>query len=134
MDTLDRLVTMFTTNANGMMNATFLMFVLIAFAYMFYNATRRAEKSLDWTDLVTDKGTNNVSITRLSQLIGLIVGTWVIITLTMSGSITYDVYGMYLSFIIGGSGWSNYLKAKYGRHVEVALEPGHANVEIDQTK
>jgi hypothetical protein len=122
MDTLDRLLTIISTNTNGVMDAVFLTFVLCAFVYMFYKATRRAEKSLDWTDLITDKGNNSVSITRLTQLIGLIISTWVIIVLTTSGKVTYDMYGMYLSFVVGGTGWTNYLKMKYGKSTDVHIE------------
>lgn len=69
---------------------------------------------IDWTGLVTAKGTNSVSLTKMIQLVGSLVGSWVVIKMTLQGKITWDIFSIYLAYTASVEGYSKFLSAKYG--------------------
>ena len=71
-------------------------------------------RAIDWTGLVTAKGTNIVSLTKLIQLVGSVVGSWVVIKMTLQEKITWDIFSIYLAYTASVEGYSKFLSAKYG--------------------
>jgi len=69
---------------------------------------------LDWTDLITGKGTKKVSLTKLLQLIGGITGTWVVLYQTMHNQLGGELFFAYLAYVASIEGYSKFMAAKYG--------------------
>ena len=73
----------------------------------------------DWSDIITQNGpSNKVSLTKVMQLCGLFISSWVVVHMTVFGKLTYDIFGLYLAYVGGSEGFSKYLKAKHGNKDE----------------
>jgi hypothetical protein len=92
------------------------LFILLFFTLLIYGIQRA--DSLEWSDLITAKGTNRVSLTKLLQFIGGIVGTWVIIRMTIFEKLTWDMFATYLTYVASSEGFSKFIAAKYGVKIE----------------
>lgn len=89
--------------------------ILLVVALVFFCALWRAQrkKQFDWTDLITRDG-HTVSATKLLQLVGGVVGTWIIIKVTMNDRLTWDLFAIYLAYVASIDGFSKLMMAKYG--------------------
>lgn len=89
--------------------------IITLFFAVFLIALWRAQKAkrLDWLDMLTRDGTK-VSITKILQLVGGVVGTWVVIKLTLQGTVNWDIYAIYLGYVASVDGFSKLIMAKYG--------------------
>ena len=83
----------------------------IIFLFALWNAHKK--KGLDWTDMITRDGTK-VSTTKILQLVGGVVGTWIIIQVTLSGLLTWDLFAIYLAYVASIDGFSKLIMARYG--------------------
>jgi hypothetical protein len=103
------MVTIFgaTFNIYAVLLGAFLFFFLIAILI------EQKRKRLDWLDLLTRDGTK-VSTTKILQLVGGVVGTWVIIKTTITGNLTWDLFAIYLGYVASVDGFSKLVMAKYG--------------------
>ncbi len=88
---------------------------LLIFFAIFLIALWRAQraKRLDWLDMLTRDGTK-VSTTKVLQLIGGVVGTWVIVQVTLRGELTWDLFAIYLAYVASIDGFSKFIMARYG--------------------
>lgn len=86
-----------------------LAIMIIVIGYLMKEA-----KELEWTDLVTSKGSHNVSLTEFLQLIGGLTGTWMVIYMTLHNKLTYDILLVYLTYVGAIDGWSKYVSARFG--------------------
>jgi hypothetical protein len=91
--------------------ATILLMLLAIFLFALWRA-QRANK-LDWLDMLTRDGTK-VSATKVLQLVGGVVGTWIIVQVTLRGELTWDLFAIYLSYVASIDGFSKFIMAKYG--------------------
>jgi|GEM_PF-1407390 len=89
----------------------FVIFLLIIFVYAFWKA-QKAQK-LDWTDIITKPNTNEVSLTKILQFVGGIVATWIMIKLTLSEKMTWDLFAIYLAYVASIEGYSKFILARY---------------------
>jgi hypothetical protein len=89
--------------------------VLLFLAAVFVLALWSAHKThkLDWTDMLTRDG-SKVSTTKILQLVGGVVGTWIIIQVTLQEKITWDLFAIYLAYVASIDGFSKLVMAKYG--------------------
>ena len=89
--------------------------ILIILCVAFFTALWRAHRAqrLDWLDMLTRDG-KKVSTTKVLQLIGGVVGTWVIIQITLQGALTWDLFAIYLAYVASIDGFSKLILAKYG--------------------
>ena len=69
--------------------------------------------TLQWSDMITRDGTK-VSTTKLLQLLGGVVGTWVIIKLTLTKELSTEIFAIYLTYVASIDGYSKFIMAKYG--------------------
>lgn len=93
--------------------ATWLViFIMGFFTWLFIKASNNQESKLNWEDLIVDQSTNKASPYKLGFLIGVIVSTWATITFVDRNQLTYDLYGIYLMFLLGGAGFNSYMKGK----------------------
>lgn len=82
---------------------------------IFLVALWRAQRArrLDWLDMITRDGTK-VSTTKILQLIGGVVATWIIIQTTIQGKLTWDLFAIYLAYVASIDGYAKFIMAKYG--------------------
>ena len=89
----------------------------------------RAQKAqhLNWLDMLTRDGTK-VSTTKVLQLLGGVVATWIVIKMTLQEKLTWDMFAIYLGYVASIDGYSKLIMAKYGAarsdDSSVAFEPG----------
>jgi hypothetical protein len=83
----------------------------VVFAIMLYRA-QKAQR-LDWVDMLTRDGTK-VSTTKVLQLIGGFTATFVVIHLTLSEKLSWDMLAIYLSYVASIDGYAKFIMAKYG--------------------
>lgn len=102
-------ITIFGTSINVMAVAIIIM--VIGIMVLFYRI--QSSEKLDFSDLITKNGIS-VSLTKVLQLIGGLTATWVIIKLTLSGSLSEAIFGLYLTYVGAVEGYSKYVAAKYG--------------------
>jgi hypothetical protein len=88
-----------------------LLVLLAIFLFALWRA-QRAQR-LDWLDMLTRDGTK-VSATKVLQLVGGVVGTWIIVQVTLRGELTWDLFAIYLSYVASIDGFSKFIMAKYG--------------------
>jgi hypothetical protein len=91
--------------------AVILVVLGLVFVLALWNAQKY--KGLDWTDMITRDGTK-VSTTKILQLVGGVVGTWIIIQVTLGGSLTWDLFAIYLAYVASIDGFSKFVMARYG--------------------
>ena len=97
----------FTFNLYGAMLLIFFLFFMAAL----WRAQRRGQ--LDWTDMITRDGTK-VSTTKILQLVGGIVGTWIMVQMTLQEKLTWDLFAIYLGYVASIDGFAKLVMAKYG--------------------
>lgn len=91
--------------------AAILIVLFAAFLIAIYRA-QRAQR-FDWMDMITRDGTK-ISATKILQLVGGIVGTWIVIKLTLQGQLDWDIFGIYLTYVASIDGFSKFMFARYG--------------------
>lgn len=92
-------------------SATWFVVVLLGFfVYLFTKAAKSKTSPIVWEHLIIDSDNNRASPYKVGYLIGLVVGTWVIITFADGGKLTYDIFGLYLTYLLGGAGWNSLSK------------------------
>lgn len=91
--------------------------ILIVIFAVFLIAVYRAQRAhrFDWMDMITRDGTK-ISATKILQLVGGIVGTFIVIKLTLQGQLDWDIFAIYLGYVASIDGFSKLVMAKYGAH------------------
>lgn len=105
------MVTLFGITFN--IYAVLLTLVFIVFLIAVYRAQR--VNRFDWMDMITRDGTK-ISGTKLLQMIGGVVATWIVIKLTLQGQLDWDIFAIYLAYVASIDGFSKFILAKYGAH------------------
>jgi hypothetical protein len=67
---------------------------------------------LNWNYLITRDG-KRVSTTKILQLVGGFTGTWIMVHLTLGGSITWHMFVIYLAYVASVEGFSKFVEAKF---------------------
>lgn len=83
---------------------------IIAIFYTFYIVQKN--KLLDFTDLLTNDG-RKVSGTKVMQVIAGIASTWVIIKTGLQGTLSAELFAVYLAYMASVEGFSKFIAAKY---------------------
>jgi hypothetical protein len=103
-----------STIFNLMSTRTFWLFLVVFIVlWAFWRAQSRGE--LKWTDMITAPGTNKLSISKVGQAIGIVISSWAIIIMTDNNKLSSEIFGVWLAFLLGGAGWSSYLKSRNTR-------------------
>lgn len=90
----------------------FVLGILAFFIWLFSIANKSPNSPVNWEHMIVDTSSNRTSPYKLGYLIGLIVGTWIVVTLTDQSTLTYDIFGLYLTYLLGGAGWNAFIKSK----------------------
>lgn len=64
-------------------------------------------------DLITRDG-KHLSTTKILQLVGGVVATWVLIKMATAGTMTWEIFALYLLYVASVDGFSKALRAKFG--------------------
>lgn len=89
-----------------------IVLMFLSFIVMFWRA--QVQKALNWIDLIRKPGTREISLTKLIQLIGAMIATWIMVKLTMDNKVTWDLFAIYLAYVGSVEGFSKFITAKYG--------------------
>jgi predicted MFS family arabinose efflux permease len=88
----------------------FVLFVLSFFVWLFAKASKNPTNPVEWEHLVIDSSNNRASPYKTGFLVGLIVGTWIVLSLADKDKLTFDIFGMYLTYLLGGAGVNSFVK------------------------
>lgn len=94
----------------------FVIGLLLFFLWLFMQANKDPKSPVAWEDLIVNTDTERTSPYKLGYLIGLIVSTWIVITFADTDKLTFDIFGLYLSFLLGGAGWAAFMQMKAGNN------------------
>lgn len=87
--------------------------VIIGGAFLFYQLYLAQKKyDINWVDMVARDG--KMSLSKLLQLTGGLVATWVIIYLTLHDKMSTDFLFTYLAYVGAVEGWSKFVSVKWG--------------------
>jgi hypothetical protein len=73
---------------------------------------------LDWVDMITTVSHREgyekqvVSLSKVGQAVGIVISSWVVINLSEHDKLSFDIFYGWLAFLLGGAGWSAWLKTK----------------------
>lgn len=110
MEFLTNLQAVFLKDMDLMSFVIIMMFM--SFIVMFWKA--QAQSHLNWIDLIRKPGASAISLTKLIQLVGAMIATWIMVKLTMDNKITWDIFAIYLAYVGSVEGFSKFITAKYG--------------------
>lgn len=88
--------------------------VLGFFFWIFSKASRDPKNPISWEHLIIDSANNRASPYKLGYLIGGVIGTWIVVKLTDGNKLTFDIFGLYLSYLLGGASVNTIFKGKQG--------------------
>ena len=86
--------------------------MFLSFIVMFWRA--QAQSKLNWIDLIRKPESKVISLTKLIQLLGAMVATWIMVKMAMVDKITWDLLATYLAYVGSVEGYSKFVSAKYG--------------------
>lgn len=90
----------------------FTLGTLLFFVWLFAKASRDPHSPVKWEHLIVDSSNDRASPYKVGFLIGMIVSTWIIIRFCDEKRLTYDIFGMYLTYLLGGAGVNSFFKSK----------------------
>lgn len=93
----------------------FVLATLAFFIWLFVRADRTPGSPVQWEHLIIDSNNDRTSPYKVGYLVGLIVGTWIILTLTDGGELDFDMFGVYLTYLLGGAGVNSFVKRNDSR-------------------
>ena len=91
--------------------ATWFVIGILGFSiWVFFKASKNPRSPVRWEHMIIDSANNRTSPYKLGYLVGVIVSTWVVITILDTGNLGLDILGAYLTFLVGGAGFTEWLK------------------------
>lgn len=103
------------STAVAAINPWLLVLSLLAFVFVFLAYQTNKTERLNWADMLTVDGPGNrVSLTKVLQLVGGVVGTWFIIQTTIANGMNSDYFMIYLAYVGAIEGWSKFVAMRYG--------------------
>lgn len=106
----------------------FVLATLAFFVWLFTKASRDPSSPVRWEHLIIDSNNDRTSPYKLGYLIGLIVGTWVIVALIDKDHLTFDMFGTYLTYLLGGAGVNSFVK----KNAEEEYRRSHENKRFNR--
>ena len=89
----------------------FVIAILGFFVWLFAKADKDPTTPVYWEHLIIDSNNDRASPYKVGYLVGIIVSTWVIIRMADAGNVSLDIFGVYLTFLLGGAGINTFVKA-----------------------
>ena len=82
----------------------FVLATMVFFVWLFAKADRDPKSPIIWEHLIIDSCNNRASPYKMGYLVGLIVATWIVVTASDKDKLTLDIFGAYLTYLLGGAG------------------------------
>lgn len=118
-------ITQFFTSLPFSKATWFTLSTLAFFVWLLARSSKNPNSPVKWEHLIIDSDNNRTSPYKLGYLIGLVVGTWIVIRLADLNQITFDIFGLYLTYLLGGAGFNSFIRSRSG---------GYASSEDDASK
>lgn len=109
----------------------FVLLTLGFFVWLFAKASRTPNNVVNWEHLIVDSSNDRASPYKVGYLIGVIVSTWITIQFADKGTLSFDILGTYLTFLLGGAGVNSFTKSKENIATTVATAPPKPPVMVD---
>ena len=91
--------------------ATWFVLGILSFSsWMFMKASKDPKSPIQWEDMLIDSATGKTNPYKLGYLIGVIVSTWIVVTMNDQLKLTYDIFGLYLLYLVSGTGLIEWFK------------------------
>ena len=91
--------------------ATWFVIGILSFCtWIFMKSSKNPDSPVRWEHMIIDSATDRTSPYKLGYLIGVIIATWVVITLLDTQKLGIDILGVYLTYLVGGAGFTEWLK------------------------
>jgi hypothetical protein len=90
----------------------FVLLTLTFFLWLFARASANPLSPVKWEHLILDTSTERASPYKMGYLVGMIVGTWIVLTFADKDKLNFDIFGMYLTYLLGGASWNSFVKSK----------------------
>jgi len=108
---LETILSHIATISNPFSLATWFILGILSFAvWLFTTANNNPASRISWEDLTIDTSTGKASPYKIGYMIGVIVSSWVVITFAAANVLSFDILGMYLSFLLGGASMNAFIK------------------------
>lgn len=104
----------------------FIIAFFVFFMWLFARASNSPNSPVQWEHLLIDSNNNRASPYKVGFLIGMVVSTFIVLTMNDQGKLNFDIFGLYLTFLLGGSSWNALMKTK-----ETTLPPKGDTDEVD---
>jgi hypothetical protein len=85
---------------------------LLVFVWLFSKASRDPNSPVKWEHLIIDSQNDRASPYKLGFMLGMIVSTWIVVNFADKDKLTFDIFGMYLTYLLGGAGFNSFMKTK----------------------
>lgn len=85
---------------------------LMVFLWLFSKASRDPKSPIKWEHLIVDSQNDRASPYKLGFMLGMIVSTWIVVNFADKDKLTFDIFGMYLTYLLGGAGFNSFMKSK----------------------
>ena len=89
--------------------AIILCWIFYTLHKVFDNTVRSSD--FEWLDLISSGG--HLSLTKTLNMIGGLIGSFIVIKMTLQSTLTPEIFLIYLAYCAGTEGFSKYLSAKY---------------------
>lgn len=87
---------------------------LFFFVILFRSANNNPANPVRWEHLIIDSQNNRASPYKVGYLVGVIVATWVVIRFADTQALNYDIFGLYLTYLVTGAGVNLFIKSRDG--------------------
>ena len=114
----------------------FLLTVILILCVLLYRAQKK-DDNFDLRDLIVDKASGRVSLSRFGQLTALLVSTWGFVTLTLHDKLTEWYYGSYMFTWAAAEGyrkWQEYNKLKSNTPIAETVNTQAAAASSDEAE
>lgn len=91
---------------------------LMVFLWLFSKASRDPKSVIKWEHLIVDSQNDRASPYKLGFMLGMIVSTWIVVNFADKDKLTFDIFGMYLTYLLGGAGFNTFIKSKSNSGVD----------------
>lgn len=90
----------------------FVIGALAVFVWIFSKASRDPNSPIKWEHLIVDSQNDRASPYKLGFLLGMIVSTWIVVNFADKDKLSFDIFGMYLTYLLGGASFNSFMKTK----------------------
>lgn len=93
--------------------ATWMLLIVTGFfVKLFAHAHKNAGSPVNWEDMILTfdarQGRLVTDPYKLGYLVGCLISTWIAVALTDAGKLDFDIFGLYLAYLLGGAGWMSH--------------------------